>query len=243
MLLTWNRSLSGVSSIGASLLAVLVATACKSELRLDYHVIEPDANAISQVLAMCRTGEERSFTYRFPAGDMVELTASAKAAFSVNIGSNASIRLIETPRSEEDGKAVVEVAVILSPLDMAEAEGHRVRLEWCDFLVIIRGMPVGVVYGGSGRWEDRLPGGTFDSYESAESVYSVLAENLHRDVSTRATDERDSELSKWLMLRDIWEFHCNKETKAAIKAKDPLAYKRLMARPIPDCQQPPKAPR
>ena len=243
MLSIRGRSLSAVGSFVALLLAVLVATACNSEMRLSYHVIESDTNAISQVVAMCRTGEKRSFAYRFPDGDMVELTASATAAFSVNIGSNADIRLTKMRRNEEGDKEVVEVAVIPPPLDMAEAEEHRARLEWCDLLVIVRGMPVGVVYGGTGRWKDRLTGGAFDSYESAEDVYSVLAENLHRDVSTRETDERDAKLSKWLMLRDTWAFHCNKETKAAIKAKDPSAYKRLMAHPIPDCQKPPIAPR
>jgi hypothetical protein len=244
MLSIRGRSLSAVGSFVALLLAVLVATACNSEMRLSYHVIEPDTNAISQVVAMCRTGEKRSFAYRFPDGDMVELTASATAAFSVNIGSSADIRLTKMPRNEEDGKeVVVEVAVIPPPRDMAEAEEHRARLEWCDLLVMVRGMPVGVVHGGAGRWEDRLPGGVFDSYESAEDVYSALAENLHRDVSTREVDERDAKRSKWLMLRDTWEFHCNEETKAAIKAKDPSAYKRFMARPIPDCQQPPIAPR
>ena len=243
MLLIRGRSLSIVGSFVALLLAVLAATACNNEMRLGYHVIEPDTNAISQVAAMCRTGEKRSFAYRFPNGELVELTASASAAFSVNIGSNADIRLTKMPRNEGDGKEVVEVAVIPPPLDMAEAEEHRARLEWCDLLVIVRGMPVGVVYGGTGRWKGRLPGGTFDSYESAENVYSTLAENLHRGVSSRETDERDAELSKWLILRDTWEFHCNKETREAIKAKDPSAYERLMARPIPDCQQPPIAPR
>jgi hypothetical protein len=243
MRLNRGCSLSAVSSLVAFLLAVLVATACNSEMRLSYHVIEPDSNAISQVAAMCRTGEKRSFAYRFPHGDMVELTASATAAFLVNIGSNAEVRLTKMPRNGEDGKEVVEVAVIPLPRDMAEAEEHRARLEWCDLLVIVGGMPIGVVYGGAGRWEDRLPGGVFDSYESAEDVYSALAENLHRDVSTREMDERDAKRSKWLMLRDTWEFHCNEETKAAIKANDPSAYERLMAQPIPDCQQPPIAPR
>jgi hypothetical protein len=243
MQLIRGRSLSIANSFAPLLLVLLVATACNSEMRLSYHVIEPDTTATPQVVAMCRTSEERPFAYKYPAGDTVELVASATAAFSVDIGSSSNIRLTRMPRNEETGKQVVEVAVILPPLDMAEAEGQRARLEWCDLLVVVGGVPIGVVHGGAGRWEDRLPGGTFDSYESAENVYSTLAENLHRGVSSRETDERDAELSKWLILRDTWEFHCNKETREAIKAKDPSAYERLMARPIPDCQQPPIAPR
>jgi hypothetical protein len=224
-------------------LALLVPTGCKSDMRLDYHIIEPGQDAIPQVAATCRAEEQGLFAYRFPDGNMVELTASLSAAFSVAIGSGVDIRLTKAPPAGEGGVEIVNVTVVAPLPDIANAAKHRRRLEWCDLLVIAGGKPVGVVYSGTGQWESSLPGGTFDSYEAAESIYSAFVGNLDRVALSRAAVERDAELSKWLVLRDAWEFHCHPETKAEIRSKDPAAYEKLMALPSPNCKQQPLPPK
>jgi hypothetical protein len=236
------RSARRVYAVLATFSLVMVSTACNGETRLDYHVIEPSEDATPQVATVCRAGAQRLFAYRFPAGNTVELRASASPAFSIQIGSEDNVRLTKVPPAGGEGVSIVNVEVILSPRTVADTVQHRRHLVWCDLLVVIGDRSVGVIYGGTGQWEDSLYGGSFESYESAETAYSAVADRLSRHVLPAEVVERDAELAEWLKRRDAWAFHCDPETKAVIKAEDRAMYDRLMELPKPDCQQQPTPP-
>jgi hypothetical protein len=229
-------------AVVAVFLVTSVAIASGADTPLDYHIIEPREDAIAQVATACRTGEQRSFLFKFPAGNTADLMASVSPAFSIQIGQNVRVRLTKVPPASPEGVEMVVAGVIPALRIIEDAAEHRRRLEWCDLLVAVGGKPVGVIYGGSGQWEGSLPGGTFQSYEAAEAVYSGVVGSLDRTVASDADVERDAEFAAWLDRRDAWAFHCNRETMAAIKSEDPATYERLMGLPKPDCQEQPMPP-
>ena len=217
-------------------------TACSAEADLDFHIIQPQPDAIPQVATMCRTGEQKPFVYRFPAGKTVELLASAAPVFSVGLGNEVVVRLTALPPVSSDGVSMVNAEVILPSPAGEDAAEHRRKLESCDLLIVVDGKPVGVAYGGTGQWEGAIPAGAFNSYETAEAVYADSVGRINRTVATAAVVQSDAALSAWLERRDAWVFHCHPETKAAVKTNDPATYERLRQLPKPDCQRPPTPP-
>ena len=235
------RSVLLTHAFFVGLLVFGVPFSCTADTRLSYHLIAAPDDAIPQVAEMCSSGEQSQFRYRFPAGKVVDLTASTSPAFSVQLDPDIAVRLIKAP-SVGEAPAIVNAEMVPDPGLVADAATHRRRFQWCDLLIIANGNPVGIAHAGTGPWGSSLPGVTFSSYESAEAVYSVVGDRVERAVSSSADVDRDTEIAAWIKHRDAWVFHCHPEAKAAIKAGDPVAYERLIALPRPDCRKQPAPP-
>jgi hypothetical protein len=227
-----------VCGISALFSFVSVAIACSADPQLDYHIVEPsediwdfldeiDDPSQVPIPTACSSDEQSSFRYTSPSGHVFSLSASASPAFSVDLRQTVRVNLIKFPSPYPDEAGVVFAEVIPVPRILKEAAEHRRRLEQCDLLIRVGDQTVGVIHGGTGQWEDFVPGGTFTNYEAAEAPYAGLVGSIDRSVASDALIKRDAAIADWISRRDDWLVRCSPELMSAYGPQSSLENPRV----------------